>query len=455
MPSRAVAWIFILYMTPVIGALIYYFVAGKYTRRKTVRRKGPQLRAEMKQVWYEQIKSFKLTSSDITDSLTAEPLPNRLGRLLESIPDSPITMRNRVRVLYNGAETYDSILAAMEEAQEHIHIEYYTIRSDHAGQRFIEMMKRKASQGVEVRLLCDGVGSRQMKKGDISALREAGVYVSFFLPPWIALLDKRINYRNHRKVVVIDSRIGFVGGINIGDEYLGAHPKLGYWRDTHLKIEGDAVKSLQYIFLNDWLISTGEAVMRPAYFSHPAQKGSQSVQIIFSGPDTEWDTILEVYFSAISTARKYVWVTTPYFIPDPSILMALKTAALSGVEVKIIFPKIPDSVLVRWAALSYLEELMQAGVKFYQYTRGFVHSKCIVIDGSIAMVGTANMDMRSFFSNFEINAVLFDAATIRRLESDFQGDLLDCEEVLYDRFVARSFPDKIKEAVGRILSPLL
>ncbi len=294
-----------------------------------------------------------------------------------------------------------------------------------------------------------------MKRSFVKKLKDAGVEVHFFLPPLLATIDRRINYRNHRKIVVVDGNVGFVGGMNVGDDYLGQYPKVGYWRDTHLKIEGDAVYYLQNIFLNDWQLASGQEIIDKDLFPEHECSGLEQIQIISSGPDQEWDAIQEMCFGAISVADRRVWITTPYFIPDPAIYEALKTAAVSGVDVRIIIPWKSDSRMVHLASLSYVDELLRAGVKFYQYRRGFVHAKVIIVDDLIASVGTANMDMRSFFSNFELTAVLFEQTSINRLVSDFEEDLRYCSAIQLESFLSRPFLHKRAEMLCRMLSPLL
>jgi cardiolipin synthase len=275
-----------------------------------------------------------------------------------------------------------------------------------------------------------------------------------FLPPLFAFFDKRLNYRNHRKIVVVDGKVGFLGGINIGDEYLGRDPQLGYWRDTHLRLRGDSVYYLQQTFLNDWEFVSGQRLSDALLFPEHEVGLGTPVQILPSGPDVHFDAIFELVFSAIATAKRRIWMTTPYFVPDRSIQIGLKTAALSGVDVRILFPGVPDSRIVHLATLSYVKELLLAGVRFYQYQNGFMHAKTLIVDELIASAGTANMDMRSFFANFEINAVFFDKKTIGRLGRDFQQDIRNSKEIVAEQFERRSRWQRGKEVVARLLSPL-
>ncbi|GIQ69213.1 cardiolipin synthase [Xylanibacillus composti] len=451
-PSKAVAWLIILFIFPLIGFVMYYFLAQEYKKRKLVRKKEKQalnLDEKKERVYTQEPESAASMRSEF---LRKEP---RLFRLLDSFPEAPITCRNETTVLTNAEKTYAAMLQAMEQAQHHIHVESYIVRDDIIGRTFRDVLERKSREGVEVRVIVDGVGSYHLPSDYLLSLRRAGANAEIFLPPSLAFFDKRMNYRNHRKIVVVDGRVGFVGGINIGDEHLGADAKLGFWRDTHLRIIGEAVHTLQDTFLTDWFFVSGETVSGDVYVPPYAGTGEEEVQIITSGPDKHWDAILEMYFAAICAAREKVYLTTPYFIPDASIGMALKVAAASGADVRIIIPGTPDSKLVHWASLSYLEELMEAGVRFYQYQKGFVHAKTMVVDDMLASVGTANLDLRSFFSNFELNAVLFHGESIRRLAEDFAQDLRDSKQVTLEAFRHRPRLARGREMVARLLSPLL
>jgi cardiolipin synthase A/B len=450
-PEKTVAWLLVMFIFPMIGFIMYYFLAKEYSQRKLVRRKGPRKMAEARHQWMNQMTELEGSATDSVCELYEEP---RLCGLLHNIPGSPITPNNQVEVLTNAEAAFEAMFAAIDQAQQHIHFEFYTIRHDVIGKRFQEALIRKAKAGVKVRVIYDGIGSYKLSYSYINQLKQAGIDVHPFLPPFIAFFDKRMNYRNHRKIVVVDGLIGFTGGINIGDEYLGADPKLGFWRDTHLKLLGDAVYYLQQTFLTDWLFVSGKRLSDDTLFPEHALPASSLLQVISSGPDAHWDAIQEMFFAGIVAAKKRVYLTTPYFIPDPSITMALKTAVISGVDVRVILPYQADSRIVQYASRSYLQELMQAGVRFYLYKKGFIHAKVMLIDHIMATVGTANMDMRSFFSNFELNAVMFNLDVIERLEADFFMDLKECEELKLLEFEKRSRIEKGKEVIARMLSPL-
>jgi cardiolipin synthase len=450
-PAKAIAWLSILFILPIIGFVMYYFLAKEYTQRKKMQRKGRKV--------VDEIRRALRLKADLAEAGTALQRcdiyrEQRLLGLLSNIPGSPMLPYNCVAIYNNAADTYDAMFAEMERATTTIHIETYIIREDAISDKFKRMMIRKASEGVEVRLLFDGVGSYKLSAAFVGDLKRAGVEVYSFLPPLIAFFDKRINYRNHRKIVVVDGKVGFLGGINIGDEYLGADPHLGFWRDSHIRLEGDSVYYLQHCFAVDWSFASGKALADPIYFPEHSCKGDEIVQLIASGPDAPWDAVQEVFFGAMAVAHSRIYITTPYFVPDPSIAMALKTAAISGVDVRIILPGVPDARIIHWASLSYVQELMQAGVRFYQYQKGFVHAKTLIIDRIMATVGTANMDMRSFFSNFEIMAVMYDRGTIARLEQDFMQDMRNSKEISLTEFERRSRLQRAKEAAARMLAPL-
>lgn len=451
-PGKAVAWMLILFLCPPLGPVLYYFMARDYKKRKWLLQRGP--------VPFDGIRELLSRRSVIADTLKGMQNPEfahqeRLYALLTHQAANPITGGNRTEVYSSGETAFGAMLERMEQARDHIHLEFYIFRSDMIGSAFGEVLIRKAREGVKVRMICDGLGSFKLERSFTERLRKAGVEVYFFLPPRVAVRNRRVNYRNHRKIVVVDGRVGFVGGLNVGDDYLGLYEKMGYWRDTHLQLEGDSVHYLQLAFLEDWLLASGQDLGDPALFPSGEGPGGEQVQVLTSGPNLPRNTIQEMCFNSIAVAKRRIWIASPYFIPDPSVYSALKTAALSGVEVIVIMPYHSDSRLVKLASLSYVEDLLQAGVNFVQYTKGFIHAKVMLIDGLLASVGTANMDMRSFFYNFELTALLFDPDTIARLERDFKQDLADSVPILPEDFARRPRGQKGLELLARLLSPLL
>ncbi|KKO51025.1 cardiolipin synthase [Paenibacillus sp. DMB20] len=451
-PAKAVAWLFILFCLPLIGFVLYFFVAQDYKQRLKIRSRGTRLFREIKGHLWKRAAVVRhatdMHNSDFHHNL-------RLFNLLNHLSESPITGCNRTKVLTDGEEAFSAMLEAMEQATDHIHVEFYIFRHDTIGTKFQDIMVRKAKEGVKVRLICDGLGSYKLKNWFIRRFKESGVEFHFFLPAMASVFNRRINYRNHRKIVVVDGTVGFLGGINVGDDYLGKYPKMGYWRDTHLEVEGDAVYFLQNVFLHDWRLAAGEKLLDLSLFPEHHCNGDEQVQILSSGPDMNWNAIQEMCFGSISVAKERIWITTPYFIPDEGLYEALKTAAVSGVDVRIIIPDRADSRLVKLASLSYVEDLLTAGVKFYEYRKGFIHAKVLIVDDLIGSVGTANMDMRSFFCNFELTAVMFDKKPISRLVSDFQEDLANSLLIDAKTFHNRGRRQKAAEILCRMLSPML
>lgn len=452
-PSKTLAWLIVLTFLPIVGFFFYLMFGQNFRKRKRFHRKELADFGELQQVLDQQLGvdySEQIVSGDVGR--------RRLVNLVLRNSQSPFTVHNRMHVLTNGVETFRAIIQALNEATHHIHMQYYIWRDDAIGRDIQRVLMEKARAGVEVRVIYDGVGSRDLDKSYIDALKQAGVEIYPFLPVVFPVVTSKVNYRNHRKIVVVDGKIAFMGGLNIGDEYLGKDPRMGFWRDTHLQVWGDAVYVLQAIFIMDWAFVKGEShhrLQEAIYFPVHNERDKQFVQIAASGPDSEWEAIMQAYFTAVVSATQSVHITSPYFIPDDSILTAIKTAALSGVDVKLILPARPDHKIVYWATMSYLEELLEAGVNVYLYEKGFIHAKILIVDGEVASLGTANMDIRSFYYNFEVNALIYDEGIVRRLEADFQRDLEDSRRVTLGDTHDRPLRQKLKESSARLFSPLL
>ncbi len=452
-PSKTVAWLLILFLVPIIGFIFYLFL-GQNVRKKAMfkKKKGRDF------AYFEYIASIQREA--IKDKALFEGdesfVKRRLISLILNSAKAPFTVNNSSIILTNGEETYDAIMNAINSAKEHIHLEYFIIKDDQIGSKVKKVLIEKARQGVKVRIIYDSVGSWRLGKDYIEDMKEVGIEIHPFLPVYFPVLSRELNYRNHRKIIVIDGKIGFLGGLNIGDEYLGKNSYLGFWRDTHLKIEGEAVYGLQNIFLMDWLFVTKEKIeFNSCYFPKLEYYGEQLIQITGSGPDSDWESIMQAYFSIISSAEDRIWINTPYLVPDESIMMALKTAALSGIDVQIIIPNKPDHKTVFWASMANVEELLRAGVKIHKYTKGFTHAKLLMVDGVAASIGTANLDIRSFLLNFEVNAFIYDKEIVYRLEKDFLIDIEDSVEISIEEHLKRPLIEKVKESTGRLLSPLL
>lgn len=450
--SKTIAWLLILFLVPIVG-FIFYVLFGQNVRKKRTFEKKKDLDFKLlSQIAYTQGKILDEIGLFQNDESMVK---SRLIKLLLKNSNTPFTINNRAEVLTNGENTYSSIIEQLKMAKHHIHMEYFIIRNDNIGNKIKDILIEKAKAGIAVRVIYDSVGCWKLGKKYIESLKDGGVKIYPFYPVIFPVLSRQLNYRNHRKIIVIDGKVGFLGGINIGDEYLGKNPYLGFWRDTHIKIEGEAIYSLQNTFLKDWNFVSNEMILDQEYYPKLEYYGEQLIQITSSGPDSDWESILQAYFTMISTAERRIWIETPYLVPDESILMALKTASLSGIDVRIILPSKPDHYLVYWASRSYIEELLRAGVKIYTYEKGFIHSKLLLVDGIGASIGTANLDIRSFSINFEVNAFIYDDELVKRLEDDFIMDIGDSKKIMLQEHIKRKIYIKFKEALGRLFSPLL
>lgn len=452
-PVKSVSWIIVIITLPVFGFIMYLMFGRNFRKRKIFNRKLYETSTEHKRIVKRQLFEF----SAFREIHKPEVSGNReIITLLLNNSKSPLTLNNEVAVLNDGEATFDAILRVLGKAEKFIHIEYYIVRDDEIGNRIADMLIEKAKSGVEVRFIYDPVGSWGLSKRYVSRLEEAGVRVAPFMPVIFPLFTSRINNRNHRKIIVVDGDIGFTGGINIADKYINGTPELGSWRDTHLLLRGEAVVSLHAVFATDWIFLTNER-LTSNYFTLPEgfRYGDCAVQVCSSGPDSDWATIMQVFFSAITKARNHVYISTPYFLPNNSVLNAIKVAAMSGVDVRLMIPKNSDSKLVFWATCSYIGELLEAKVKIYLYEPGFNHSKIIMIDSVLGSVGTANMDVRSFEDNFEVSAMIYDRQIALELERKFLEDLKQCTMVTIKRWKSRKKKRNFLEGLARLFTPLL
>lgn len=449
-PVRALSWIAVIVLLPFIGIGLFIFFGQDYRKQKIFNRKEIKDLKQFEHLSYKQLR-------EIDSFANPEVVSNReIITLLLNNNKSLLTTNNRLEVLNDGRQTFSSLIDALKRAESFIHLEYYIFENDALGGEIADILKAKAQAGVEVRFIYDDVGSWNLKRSFIRSLREAGVQVHCFMPVVFPWLTSKINYRNHRKIVVIDGKVGFTGGLNIADRYLHG-TKHGPWRDTHLKIEGTAVHMLQLTFLTDWYFATGIQLRdKEKYLAlHDDYMGDTAVQIATSGPDSDWATIMQAYFAAINKATDHIYISTPYFTPGESLLTALKVASLSGIDVRIMLPSRSDSKIVYWASRSYVAELLEARIKVYLYNEGFNHSKIMTIDNHFSSIGTANMDNRSFEDNFEVTAMIYDRGITDQIERRFLEDLEGCTKLTRKRWVTRSRTDMFKESVARLFSPLL
>ena len=451
-PSATWAWLMVLLFIPILGFLLYLFLGQDLKRKKTFHVKVKS--DETKTIAHREKRQIQYFLSETKNPVVSQY--SSLAHLHFMTGGFPLTEDNEVEILQNGAEKFPALLSSLQEARRYIHMEYYILRNDELGRRIIEVLSEKAREGVEVKLLYDGMGCIRVPRKFFKPLLKAGGQIANFYPPFLPYINLRVNYRNHRKICVVDGKTAFIGGLNIGDEYLGKSKKFGFWRDIHLKIQGSALYYLQFRFLLDWEFCTGEKnVFKDTYFPKIDIEGKAGVQIVSSGPDSKWASVKQGYFKMIMGAKKKIYIQTPYFVPDDSIIEALKVAALSGIDVRVMVPCKPDHPFVYWATMSYVGELLEAGVKCYTYLKGFLHSKLVIIDGCVGSVGTANMDIRSFKMNFEVNAFIYDEEVVKSLEKGFLLDLKDSKEVTITEYARRSPILKFKESISRLLSPLL
>ena len=443
------AWIFGLILLPYIGAILYLMLAGKIERRRIkIRHRATARLGEKKHDLEKNIQIHREESLKDVD-----PYFKGVMRLAEELGAGHPTVGNSVSLLDTGTQTFDAIEKAIKKARAHIHLEYYIFRPDETGRRILDLLEHKARQGVEVRLLYDSVGSSSLKKRHVKHLIEAGGRVVPFLPLFSLRRPFSVNFRTHRKIIVVDDTVGFVGGRNIGNEYRSDRVESGEWRDVHLRIEGPAVNRLQEVFAEDWIFATGEDVSTLEHCFTPFKRpGRARVQVLDSGPDGQPKVIHRILFEAIVSARKSIDIVTPYFVPDGSIVMALQNASFRNVQVRLLVPGITDNLVTGWAARSYFQEMLTAGVEVYVYSPGMHHAKLVVIDGNWAYAGTANMDIRSFRLNFEVGVAIYETDIAKQIVSFIDRDIRKSERLVYKR------PGRIEalaNGVGRALSPVL
>ena len=452
-PVKTLSWVIVILLLPLVGIALYLYFGRNFRKEKIFSRKGL---ADLEKI--EKISENQLI--DLQDEVFLEKhqlIKQKLNIVTLLLKNSKalLTENNSAQVLNNGVETFDAIMTALNSAQHHIHLEYYIIEDDVIGSRIKNILIDKAKAGIEVRLIYDDVGSWGLTRKYKNDLKQAGVEVHAFMPVRFPLLASKFNYRNHRKIIVVDGHIGFVGGLNIADRYLHGSKKLGPWRDMHLKLVGEAAQSLQTVFITDWYFASEKNLVGEQYFPQLSIGDKTLIQITTSGPDSDWASIMQAYFAAIATAKKYIFITTPYFMPNESVLTALKTAALSGVDVRLILPSRSDMPISLWCSFSYIGELLASGVRVFKYKKGFVHAKLMVVDDIFSSIGTANMDVRSFDQNFEVNAQIYDQNIAEQLSKNYEDDMQDSEEVHLSEFSKRPLLTKLKESLARMLTPLL
>ncbi|MEG1583680.1 MAG: cardiolipin synthase [Anaerovorax sp.] len=452
-PSATLAWIMILFLIPLVGIVLYIFLSQNIARKRIF--KINKYEAEILScAMEEQIQDMSKGSFTFSNQSARKWID--MIRLNQNHANAFFTQDNQITIIKDGEALMASLLDDIAKATESINVMYYIVKYDETGRSLLQALTEKAKEGVEVRLLLDAIGSRQISEKRLAEFKEAGGTFAFFFKPLFKLLNMKLNYRNHRKTVVIDGRIGYLGGYNIGNEYLGKVKKFGYWRDTHLRMTGSSVQDLYARFLLDWRFASKEEVaMAQAYYDQPEEVGTTGVQIVCSGPESIKEEVKQGYLKMICSAKKNIYIQTPYFVPDDSIMDALIMALYSGVDVRIMIPCKPDHMFVYWATYYYVGVLVNMGAKIYIYENGFLHAKTIAVDHEVCSVGSANFDIRSFKLNFEVNAFIYDEQVTQELETIYEDDMKLCRELTKESYTHRPLIIKFKESVSRLLSDLL
>lgn len=443
--QNTLLWIHILVFLPVLGYIIYVYSGQLFLKGYLFKSK----RIKDREV-FETIsrKKQKVEFSQLNHH------QHHFAHYLDRATFTPTNTNTKTKILKNGEETFREMKSALKKANDFIHMEYYIFRDDRLGSEIIDILIEKVQEGVEVRLMYDAMGSITLSGAALKKMKEAGIMVHPFLPIKSGLYNQKFNFRNHRKIVVIDGKVGFVGGLNIGVEYLGEDEEIGFWCDTHVVMEGEAVQTLHAVFLLDWRYVSGEMlVMDERYMKPIPAAGDGLVHVVATGPETE--RMSDHYYALISCATKSIWIASPYFVPNQAIRTALRIAAKKGIQIRIMVPDTNDGFLTQYASRSYLPELLRSGIEIYAYQKGFLHKKIMIVDGDLATIGTANMDMRSFRLNFEVNLFLIGTDSIQDLVAHYEEDREDCLKIRPVEFYKRRFTEKAKESFARLFSGIL
>ncbi|MCD8262394.1 MAG: cardiolipin synthase [Bacteroides sp.] len=442
-PVKTMAWILVLIFLPIVG-LIFYFFFGQNSRREHMI--GEKMYSRLLKKPKAEYEAQEVTH-----------IPEQYANLINFFQSTNQALPfggNRVNLFTDGYSFITALMKAIRSAKEHIHLEFYIFEDDPVGRLVRDLLMEKAREGVEIRLLYDDVGCWNVPNRFYEEMREAGIEVRSFLKVRFPLFTNKVNYRNHRKIAVVDGKTGFVGGMNIALRYVRGF-SWGIWRDTHMFIDGKAVHGLQTAFLLDWYFVDHTLITASRYFPKIGSNGYSLVQIVTSEPVGPWKEIMQGLVQAISKAERYFYMQTPYFLPTEPVLTALQTAALSGIDVRLMLPEKADGTIIQLGSNSNLADVLRAGIKVYFYQKGFLHSKMMVSDDHLSTVGSTNLDFRSFEYNFEVNAFMYDIETALRIKELFLADQHHCIQLFLKNWEKRPFRQKAKESVVRLLSPLL
>ncbi|ERJ80762.1 putative cardiolipin synthetase [Prevotella disiens JCM 6334 = ATCC 29426] len=444
-PAKTIAWVLILSFMPLVGIILFFFFGQRIRKDRYIWQKSLDQLTKRSMIEFVEQKNLEL--------------PEQHKELIQLFVNQNWALpfkNNETDIYTSGYEFFPALLHEISKAKDHIHITSYIIEDDPLGRLIRDALIEKARQGIEIRFLYDDVGSWKTKENFFELMREEGIEVHPFMPVRFPAFTSKVNYRNHRKIIVIDGKIGFVGGMNLALRYVKGE-KGEKWRDTHVKITGAAVYGLQRAFLVDWFYADRTLITNRKYYPDTAIKANNNlIQIVTSSPTNVWAELEQGYIKVLLSAKRYVYMETPYFLPTEPILFALRTAALSGVDVRLMVPFKMDSKLVQLASQSYLNQIIASGVKVLCYKNGFNHSKLLVSDDNVATIGSANIDFRSFENNFEANAFFYDKTMAERVKNIFFTDESHCiplqniKEINHNSFIYRLW-----ESIVRLLSPLL
>ena len=444
-PVKSMAWVLVLLLLPVLG-LVIYLVFGR-----SLKGMGLISRSDLREL---RRMSDISEGKGLADDLSVES--QQIVSLVNKLVVPHMFVGNDIDVFTTGKDKLDSLMRDIEAATDYIHVQYFIIENDETGGPLLELLMRKAREGVQVRVLYDYVGSFYFKPKLLRQMRAAGIEVHPFLELTLMQFAFRLNWRNHRKIVVIDGKVGYVGGMNIANRYVVGDKKWSAWRDTHLRISGEAVAALQYSFAIDWNFTTRKLLTNPTmHYDTPPASNEYRIQMMSSGPTDRWKNISFVFFKAITLAKRQVYIQTPYFLPSESLLKALQSAALSGVDVRLMIPDRPDSLMLRLATGSYIKECLLSGIKIYLYEPTVMHAKVVIIDDDFVTTGSTNFDFRSFEHNFEFNALIYSKELNRKMKEIFDADLQQCTRVSMGKWKQRPLMQKALESIVRLISPIL
>lgn len=442
-PLKTIAWTLILIFLPLLGLIIFFFFGEDGRKKRLISHK-----------MFKKLNRKTLVRFERDEVMESPEGYTGIVSLIKKLKGSSVYNGNKITFYTDGKSKFKALLEEINKAEKFIHIQYYIYMDDEIGRKVRDALIQKASEGVKVRLIYDDVGSWKAKRRFFNDMQKHGIDVQPFLKVTFRFLASRVNYRNHRKVVVIDGKVGFVGGMNIADRYIKGINN-GVWRDSHIKVEGKAVAGLQTAFLVDWYYSRKEFLASDHYFPQTEVKGDNLMQIITAGPIGLYKSIHLSFLEAIYNAKESIYIQTPYFIPTDALMLAIQTASLRGIDVRLMIPRRCDTTFVHIATQSFLQEILDAKVKVYFFEAGFLHSKLMIIDSNLVITGSANMDIRSFEHNFEIDAFIYNETTCSKAKEIFFDDMAQSTLLLAKEWQSRSRIKKLKESIVRLFSPLL